>query len=91
LLAETEFMRIKTPTIWLTSAVKLAAHSAMGVAMGLAFALILTIADASGIFTLIKPSDTPGMTLAMFVGTIVLTFATGATLTGLVFMVSEDA
>jgi len=83
-------MRIKTPAVWLTSAVKLAAHTAMGVAMGLAFSLVLAIADSSGIVTLINHRETPGMTLAMFVGTIVLTFAIGATLTGLVFMMSED-
>ena len=83
-------MRIKTSTVWLTSVVKLAAHAAMGVAMGLAFSLVLTIADPSGIITLINHNDVPGMTLAMLVGTIVLTFAIGATLTGLVFMMSED-
>lgn len=83
-------MRIKTPTVWLTSVLKLAAHTTMGVAMGLAFSLVLTIADLSGITTLINHGETPGMTLAMFVGAIVLTFAIGATLTGLVFMVSED-
>jgi len=83
-------MRIKTPTVWLTSVLKLAGHTAMGVAMGLAFSLVLTIADPSGIITMINHSDAPGMTLVMFVGTIVLTFAIGATLTGLVFMMSED-
>jgi len=83
-------MRIKTPTVWLTSVLKLAGHTAMGVAMGLAFSLILTIADPSGIITMINHSDAPGMTLVMFVGTIVLTFAIGATLTGLVFMMSEE-
>jgi len=50
----------------------------------------LTIADPSGIITMINHSDAPGMTLVMFVGTIVLTFAIGATLTGLVFMMSEE-
>ena len=84
-------MRIKTPTVWLTSVVKLAAHTAMGIAMGLAFSLILTIADLSGIITLINHSATPGITLTMFVGTIVLTFGIGATLTGLVFTMMEDS
>lgn len=83
-------MRIKTPTVWLTSVLKLAAHTAMGAAMGLAFSLVLTIAGRSGIVVLVNHSDTPGMTWAMVVGTIVLTFAIGATLTGLVFMMSED-
>jgi len=83
-------MRIKTPTVWLTQVLKLAAHTGMGVAMGLAFSLVLTIADPSGINNLIEHSDMPGMTLAMFVGAIVLSFGVGATLTGLVFLMSED-
>jgi hypothetical protein len=90
LLAEAGLMRTKTPAVWLTSVLKLAVHSAMGVAVGLAFSLILTMTDPGGIITLINHSDTPGITLAMFVGTIILSFAIGATLTGLVFMVSED-
>jgi hypothetical protein len=95
MLAEAGFMRTKTPrtktpTVWLTSALKLASHTAMGVAMGLAFALILTVADPSGIMNLINHSITPGMNLTIFVGTTVLTFAIGATLTGLVFMMTEE-
>jgi len=60
---------------------KLGSHAAMGVAMGLAFALVLMLADPSGIATLIAHG---------FVGTLVLTFGIGATLTGLVFIVTED-
>ena len=83
-------MRTKTRTIWLSSALKLASHTAMGVAVGLAFSLILTLADPTGIMTLIDHSDTPEATLALFEGTIIVTFAIGATLTGLVFIMTED-
>jgi len=55
----------------------------MGVAMGLAFALILILVDPSGIATLSQ-----GITV--FVGTLVLIFGIGATLTGVVFIMTED-
>jgi hypothetical protein len=67
---------------------KLGSHAAMGVAMGLAFALVLMLADPSGIATLIAHGGTQAV--AVFVGTLVLTFGIGATLTGLVFIVTED-
>ncbi len=84
-------MRIKTPALWLTSVLKLASHAAMGVAMGLVFTLVLSIADPAGMITLIRHSATPGLTWTMFVGTVVLTFAIGATLTGFVFIMTEEA
>jgi hypothetical protein len=83
-------MRIKTPTLWLASILKLAGHAAMGVAMGLAFALVLALADPSGIMTLINHSATPGITFVIFVGSVAVTFGIGATLTGLIFMMTED-
>ena len=67
---------------------KLGSHAAMGVAMGLAFALVLMLADPSGIATLIAHGGTQAV--AVFVGTLVLTFGIGATSTGLVFIVTED-
>ena len=67
---------------------KLVGHAAMGVAMGLAFALILIIMNPSGIASLIEHGETQG--IKVFVGTVVLTFAIGATLTGLVFIMTED-
>ena len=63
-------------------------HAAMGVAMGLAFALILILVDPPGIATLISRAGSQG--LAVFVGSLVLTFGIGATLTGAVFIVTED-
>lgn len=60
----------------------------MGVAMGLAFALILILVDPSGIATLIDLGGSQGTTV--FVGTLVLSFGIGATLTGLVFTTMEN-
>jgi hypothetical protein len=60
----------------------------MGVAMGLAFALILILIDPAGIATLVDHGGSQGV--IVFVGTVVLTFAIGATLTGAVFIVTED-
>jgi len=67
---------------------KLVGHAAMGVAMGLAFALVLILVDPSGIATLISHGGNQG--IVVFVGTLVLTFGIGATLTGLVFIITED-
>jgi hypothetical protein len=56
--------------------------------MGLGFALILIVMDPSGIATLIDHSGSQGLTV--FVGSLVLTFAIGATLTGAVFIMMDD-
>jgi hypothetical protein len=74
------------PTILL----EMACHTAMGVALGLGFALALTFVDAFGIATLIAHSFQPKLTLAIFVGTFTLAFAVGATLTGLIFTMMEE-
>jgi hypothetical protein len=63
---------------------------AMGLAVGLAFALILTALDLYGIASLIEHTAAPQTTMLEFVGTIVTTFAIGATLTGLVFLMTEE-
>jgi hypothetical protein len=72
-----------------TIMVEIACHTAMGVALGLGFALALTFIDAFGIATLIAHSFQPKTTLAIFVGTFTLAFAVGATLTGLIFTMME--
>ena len=61
-------------------------HTAMGVAVGLAFAFLATHITALGIATLINYSPTP----IMFVGTCAITFGIGATLTGLAITLTED-
>jgi hypothetical protein len=70
-----------------SGAARLASQTAMGVAMGLAFALMLVVVDP-GIATLIAHGGRQA--IAVCVGTIVLTFGIGATLTGAVFILTED-
>ena len=67
---------------------RLANQTAMGVAMGLAFALLLMVVDPAGVATLIAHGGRQA--IAVFVGAIVLTFGIGATLTGAVFILTED-
>ena len=67
---------------------RLIGHAAMGVAMGLAFALILILIDPSDFATLVEHGGSQATTV--FAGTLVLTFAIGATLTGAVFIMTED-
>jgi hypothetical protein len=77
---------------WLkpTILIELACHAVMGTAMGLGFALALTLVDAFGIATLIAHSLEPQATFAIFIGTFTLAFAVGATLTGFVFTMMEE-
>jgi len=67
---------------------RLVSHTAMGAAMGLAFALMLILVDPTDIATLIAHGGSQAT--AVFVGTLVLTFAIGATLTGAVFILTDD-
>jgi hypothetical protein len=67
---------------------RLANHAAMGVAMGLTFALMLVLINPAGIATLIEHGGMQAV--AVFVGTLMLTFGIGATLTGAVFILTED-
>jgi hypothetical protein len=84
------WMRAKTSRLLLTSVLKLLGHVTMGIAMGLAFAFVMTRFDPLGIMPRIGNDAGNGMTPAVFVGIIVLSFTVGATLTGLVFMLTED-
>jgi hypothetical protein len=65
-------------------------HTAMGVAVGLAFAFLVTHITALGIATLINYSPAPDAVMLMFVGTCAITFGIGATLTGLAITLTED-
>ena len=80
-------MRTKKPSRLVTASglLKLVNHAAMGVAMGLAFALLLIVIDPSGV-----AAHASGEITA-FVSTIALTFGIGATLTGAVFIMMEDS
>jgi hypothetical protein len=83
-------MRTKSSTVLLAAALKLAGHAAMGVALGLTFVIILTRVGPAEITTVINSSAHPRATLILFESTAVLSFAVGATLTGLVFMMTEN-
>lgn len=67
-----------------------ASHAAMGVALGLVFALILTSTPFFGVLPLINVSDDPSVAMATLVGVAALMFGVGAALTGFV-LVMEDA
>jgi hypothetical protein len=83
-------MQTKKPSGLLSPSglVKLVSQAMMGVAMGLGFALLLILINPSGIATLINQGG--DQAIRVFVGTVVLTFAIGATLTGVAFMIMED-
>jgi hypothetical protein len=83
-------MRAKTSTVLLTSAMELLSHTTMGAAVGLAVAFVLTRFDPLGLMARINHDAALGITPSVLVGIIVMSFTIGATLTGLVFMVSED-
>jgi hypothetical protein len=65
-------------------------HAAMGVAVGLAFAFLITHITTLGIATLINYSPAPHALMLMFVGTCGIGFGIGATLTGLAITLTED-
>ncbi len=65
-------------------------HAAMGVALGLVFALILTSTPFFGVLPLIAVSDNPAQTMATFVGTAALMFGVGAALTGFILVMEDD-
>jgi hypothetical protein len=69
---------------------EVSSHTAMGIAVGLAFAFVATHITALGIATLINESPTPDVVMKMFVGTCAITFGIGATLTGLAITLTED-
>ena len=83
-------MRTKKPPglISPTGLTKLVAHAAMGVAMGLLFALVVTLINPSGIVIFAGDRANPENTVSL--GALVLTFAIGATLTGIIFMMTEN-
>jgi pilus assembly protein TadC len=85
-------MRAKKPQVLSIASVltEVASHTAMGVALGLAFALIILAVDQYGIAGLINEGAAQGTTRLEFVGFVVLAFALGVTLTGLAFMLTED-
>jgi hypothetical protein len=85
-------MRTRKPSALFNPSMLLevAGHTAMGVAMGLALAFVMTLVDAFGVMAYIAHSEDPKTTMIVFVGSFMLAFGIGATLTGAVFMLMED-
>jgi hypothetical protein len=79
--------RSKVPKSGIVLAV--ANHAAMGVALGLVFALIVTSTPCFGVLPLVTLSDHPETTLATLAGTTSLTFGVSAALTGFILMMEE--
>jgi hypothetical protein len=84
-------MRTRKPSGLVTRSglLRLGSHAAMGVAMGLAFALLLILIAPSGSVLLLRHGGAQGLT--MLVSMLVLSFGIGATLTGAVFIMMEDS
>jgi hypothetical protein len=60
----------------------------MGIAMGLVLTLILTVVDQQGVVRLMD-HDAGQNAVFVFVGTIITTFGVGATLTGIILIMTE--
>jgi hypothetical protein len=89
-MPEARPVRPKNRLIKLSLLLEVTSHTAMGIAVGLAFAFLATHITALGIPTLINYSPTPDVVMIMFVGTCAITFGIGATLTGLAITLTED-
>ncbi len=72
------------------TAFAVANHAAMGIALGLVFVLVLTSTPFFGILAFVNRSIDPEMTMATFVGTVVLMFGIGAALTGFLLMMEDN-
>jgi hypothetical protein len=80
----------RSALIKLSLLLEAASHTAMGIAVGLAFAFLATHITALGIAALINYSPTPDFVMMMFVGTCAISFGIGATLTGLAITLTEE-
>jgi hypothetical protein len=70
---------------------RLASHSAMGIALGLACAFVLTRVPAFGVMTLIDHSMAPRGAMLACVGAFATMFGIGASLTGILFMAIDES
>lgn len=82
-------MRTKKPAglVSTAGATRLMENAAMGAATGLCFALLLAVVNPD-VETLLEHGGSAAM--RVFVGTLVTTFAIGASLTGAVLILTED-
>jgi len=84
-------MHVKKPSAFPAASMllQMAAHTAMGVAFGLAFAFILTHVAQLGLVAHIQRSVDPQAAMTMLVLACVTTFGIGTTLTGLALTVMD--
>ncbi|TYO64184.1 hypothetical protein FXV83_22685 [Bradyrhizobium hipponense] len=82
-------MRTKKPSglISRTGAIRVMTHAMMGAALGLVFGLVLALTNPA-VAALIHNGGREAV--IVFIITLVTTFAIGATLTGVVFILAED-
>ena len=73
-----------------TRTLALAGHAMMGVALGLAFALLTTRSDTYSIRPVLMALDPTGFRLTDFTVTCALAFGVVATLTGLALILGEE-
>jgi hypothetical protein len=65
-------------------------HFTMGVALGLGFALLISLIDRFGVRDLVAHSEAPFSTMSVIAGSFALMFGIGATLTGLLMTMEDD-
>lgn len=70
--------------------VRLCCHFAMGATLGALLALSLFFADAD-IYRMILHSNAPQLTAAVVVSSVIIYCAIGATLSGFIFIVTENS
>ena len=82
-------MRVKKSpgVISLTGVIRLMTHAMMGTALSIILGLLLVLVNPTLAALLQNGSSA---TRLVFLGTLVMTFAVGATLTGAVFILCED-
>jgi hypothetical protein len=69
----------------------LCGHLAIGLGLGLLFAVALVFIIHSPILALIEADGSPRLALVVYIGTLAMTFGIGATLTGLLLETTDQA
>jgi hypothetical protein len=68
---------------------ELLSHSAMGAALGLILVLLMVSSGGHHVFDMVVNSAAPELTMAALVAVFTLLFGVGATLTGLLFIITD--
>lgn len=81
-------MKIQSRPSWFA---KLAGQFGMGAMLGVFAAIYLIVTDTQRLFQMMINSSVPEQTMMVFVGVVALSFAVGATLTGWIFHMQDEA